>query len=75
MVWVLAAGELSAESIREQVEADWRRQDECRVAEIREPGLVRFVETELQWPGVKPEDRFVERRDDRAFGCGCVAGR
>jgi len=53
---VSPAGQLPAQSIREQVEADWTRQDECRLAEIREPGLVRFVETELEWPGVKPDD-------------------
>jgi mono/diheme cytochrome c family protein len=54
---VLVAAQVRADSFHEQVEADWRRQDERRVAEIREPGLVRFVETELDWPGVKPDDR------------------
>ena len=49
---------LSAEAFRRQVEDDWTRQDARRVAQIREPGLVRFVETELNWPGVKPDDRL-----------------
>jgi hypothetical protein len=48
---------VSAPSLREQVEADWQRQDEARLAQIREPGTVRFVETTLQWPGAKPDDR------------------
>ena len=39
----LVAGRVRAESFREQVEADWGRQDERRVAQIREPGLVRFA--------------------------------
>jgi len=58
LLLALGGGELSAESIREQVEADWQRQAESRLAEIREPGLVRFVEMELPWPGVKPDDRL-----------------
>ncbi|MBN1342089.1 MAG: ThuA domain-containing protein [Phycisphaerae bacterium] len=45
-------------STRREIETDWARQDACRLAEIREPGLVRFVETELQWPGVRPDDRL-----------------
>ena len=48
----------AAESIREQVEADWQRQDECRMAQIRQPGPVRFVETQLQWPGVEEDYRL-----------------
>ena len=58
MASLMTAEGLTAESMREQVEADWQRQDECRMAQIREPGLVRFVETELEWPGVKPDDRL-----------------
>ena len=57
VVGSLATGS-SAESFREQVEADWRRQDECRLAEIREASLVRFVETELSWPGIKRDGRL-----------------
>ena len=43
---------------REQIEADWERQDERRLAEIREPGLVRFAEGDVQWPGVPRDDRL-----------------
>jgi len=53
-----AVGDLSAGSIREQIESDWRRQDDCRMRQIRDPGLLRFVETTLQWPGVRPDDRL-----------------
>jgi len=56
-VWCQAAHAASG-PWREQIEVDWARQDARRVAEIREAGLVRFVETQLQWPGVKPEDRL-----------------
>ncbi|PIU92266.1 MAG: hypothetical protein COY42_32260 [Armatimonadetes bacterium CG_4_10_14_0_8_um_filter_66_14] len=48
---------MSAPSLRAQVEADWQRQEDARLAQIREPGTVRFVETTLQWPGAKPDDR------------------
>ncbi len=54
---VLATIATAAPLTREQVEVDWGRQDACRTAEIREPGLVRFVETDLHWPGVKADDR------------------
>lgn len=43
---------------RQLIEADWQRQDECRMAEIRQPGLVRFPEMQLQWPGVMPDERL-----------------
>lgn len=39
------------EAYRRQIEADWQQQDACRMRQIVEPGLVRFPETELQWPG------------------------
>lgn len=42
----------------EQVEVDWQRQDQCRMTQIQEPGLVRFAETEISWPGVRRDDRF-----------------
>jgi hypothetical protein len=35
---------VAAASSGEQVEADWHCQDGCRLAEIREPGLVRCAE-------------------------------
>jgi hypothetical protein len=38
--------------LRDLIESDWRLQDETRMREIREPGLVRFVEGELNWGGV-----------------------
>ena len=43
---------------REQVEAEWRRQDESRVAEIRAAGLVRFVEGAVRWPGAARDARL-----------------
>ena len=55
---LLAGGALAAEPAREQVEADWARQDECRMAQILKPGLVRFAETQLNWPGVQAEERL-----------------
>ncbi len=39
-------------AIRNLIESDWQLQDEARMREIREPGLVRFVEGELNWGGV-----------------------
>jgi mono/diheme cytochrome c family protein len=58
--WALvpAVGAMAADSFRHEVETEWQKQDACRVAEIREPGLVRFVDTELAWPGVKPDERL-----------------
>jgi mono/diheme cytochrome c family protein len=47
-----ATGESFAQSIREQVEAEWQIQDQARMAEILNPGVVCFVQTELTWPGV-----------------------
>ena len=47
-----------AQSAREQIEADWERHDEQRLAQIREPGTVRFAETQIEWPGVKPDTRL-----------------
>ena len=41
------------ESFRQRIEADWQLQDQARVAQIRRPGLVRFAEGELLWPGVE----------------------
>ena len=38
------------------IEADWQLQDETRMREIREPGLVRFVEGELNWGGVNTDN-------------------
>ncbi len=57
LVLASAIGESFAESIREQVEAEWRIQDQARMAEILKPGLVRFVESELNWPGVAGDNR------------------
>ena len=58
LILLIMISQARAESFRQQVEEDWRRQDESRIAQIREPGLVRFVEGEVQWPGVKPDDRL-----------------
>jgi len=52
-----ATGGALAQSIREQVEGEWRIQDQARMAQIIKPGLVRFVETELTWPGVGSDKR------------------
>lgn len=60
--FVLAAalsGRASGEDpFRAAVEADWARQDAGRLALIRDPGLVRFVEGELRWPGVATAERL-----------------
>jgi len=58
LLLALAATGLAAQPTREEIEADWARQDESRLAQIRQPGLVRFVETEVRWPGVQPDDRL-----------------
>ena len=55
---LLAASALAAQPSREQVEADWQRQDESRLAQIRQPGTVRFVESTLNWPGLQADDRL-----------------
>jgi len=44
----------SGSSLQEQVEADWRLQDQARMRQIEQPGLVRFVEGDVQWPGARP---------------------
>ncbi len=48
----------AGESVRRQIEADWERQDACRLRQIREPGLVRFPGEQLDWPGVKAGGRL-----------------
>jgi len=40
-----------AESFREQVEADWARHEECSLAQIRQPGILRFPHGEVTWEG------------------------
>ena len=42
----------AAPSVGALVESDWRRQDEGRLAQIVQPGLVRFPQRNLQWSGV-----------------------
>ncbi|NLY02320.1 MAG: hypothetical protein GXY83_40055 [Rhodopirellula sp.] len=47
----------------EEIEADWQRQDQCRIRQVEQPGTVRFVHTEIDWPGVTRDNRFrVPRR-------------
>ena len=41
-----------------QVEADWKRHDEQRLAQIREPGSVWFGDSQVDWPGVKRDKRL-----------------
>ncbi len=47
-----------AGSYREEIEADWRREDERRLALIRTPGTVRFSGAQIDWPGVMPDRRM-----------------
>ncbi|MBI4606004.1 MAG: discoidin domain-containing protein, partial [Planctomycetes bacterium] len=47
-----ALGSLQAQAWRGLVEEEWRRQDEERVREVREPGVVRTVKGEVRWGGV-----------------------
>src|SRR3989304_2930112 len=56
MLCTLAVVPAAADSFGERVEADWAQQDESRMMQIRQPGLVRFPETELQWPGASATD-------------------
>jgi len=57
LLLALCAPPITAPSAEQQVETDWRRHDEQRLSQMREPGLVRFVETETEWPGVRRDDR------------------
>jgi len=38
---------------REQVEADWQRQDQARLNRIRRAGTIPFPQTQLRWPGLQ----------------------
>ncbi len=49
---------VTSASMRDQIEADWRKQDEHRLLQIRQPGQVWFVETKIHWPGVGRDDRI-----------------
>ena len=49
---------VTAESVRGQIEADWQRQDACRMRQIQEPGVVIFSGGRLKWPGIKADDRL-----------------
>ncbi len=40
------------------IETDWQRQDQSRMAQIERQGIVRFVESAIDWPGVRRDDRF-----------------
>jgi len=46
------------ESVRQQVEADWSAQDACRMQQIRQPGVVRFADKQIQWPGTSTDRRL-----------------
>jgi len=47
-----------AGTMRDAVEADWAKQDETRLAQVRQPGLVRFAEAPLNWPGIESDGRL-----------------
>lgn len=57
LVVLLATGAM-ADAWRDQIEAEWQRQDHARLEQIRQPSLVRFPQGHLAWPGVKPDDRL-----------------
>ena len=44
------------ESFREQIEGEWRKHDECRMAQVRLPGVFRFASGDVSWDGV-PDDK------------------
>jgi hypothetical protein len=48
----------NAESVRNQIETDWRQQDACRMRQIQEPGIVYFPAEQLEWPGIKADERL-----------------
>jgi len=48
-----------AEAWRELVEADWQRQDESRLRELREPGQVWLGQTQIAWGGVDTDGGLV----------------
>lgn len=52
---VLLASDMVIGATPGEVEAEWQRHDESRLAEIREPGTVRFPEFELAWPGTSAD--------------------
>ncbi|MBN1421692.1 MAG: discoidin domain-containing protein, partial [Planctomycetes bacterium] len=55
--FALAAAPARAADARAEIEAEWARHDESSMREIREAGLVRFGEVEIDWPGVRPDPR------------------
>ncbi len=44
------------ETFREQVEEEWRKHDQCRMAQVRLPGVFRFASGDVSWDGV-PDDK------------------
>lgn len=46
-----------ADAFRAQVEADWARQDQSRLAQIQKPGYLRFARWEGHWPGIAGDSR------------------
>ena len=55
----LSAGLFSlawADSFRQQIEDEWRKQDECRMAQVRLPGVFRFASGDVTWEGVPEEE-------------------
>ena len=57
-ILLAVSGAAVAGPFREQVEADWAKQDETRLAQVRQPGVVRFVEAQVNWPGVAAEEQL-----------------
>ncbi len=44
------------ETVRTLVEADWQKQDEGRLRQLQQPGLIRLPSGEVQWPGLPSAD-------------------
>ncbi len=49
-------GTTFGESFRDQIEEDWRKYDECRLAQVRMPGVFRFASGDVPWEGLSEEN-------------------
>lgn len=50
--WVLAGGVQAIDLPGPEVIEDWRRHDQSQLRELTEPGVLRFPNGEVQWPGL-----------------------